>query len=746
MNRVSKKISHCLCNRLEDTIGILIMITSLSFSHCTCNRGSYFGSQMFLHLTLTMLVLVRGFQLPQDTLHVTSPMSLPTFRSYNPCPVFNDHTATCEKQEQSPVSPTCPFPAAKIIEKTEDILNGSGVESSQRERETARTCLESMSSSAATSRRLFVASGLIGAGAMFGADLNGAWGAETLGSLKWEATPVNKRTGVTVFDAEKYGYNVPFVTYLSRFLLCFDEDCQRWWYSKAADLPRLAKAERIEGIRLQQFAAFSASVEVGLQFYRGPDGPKQLLESLLRRYCPDLETIRASREENGLSPLTDSAEAQEQREIKEARRQLALLFGLMEKNQPVDEISKILAAIDNGSIASVNISDPGSGYAPGYGPPFVQFPPPDAGPDYETATGRAILRPNGKILRLDIINRGFGYSKPPTIKISPPQAAKFGNDTSIKTAEAKAFLFKVGGNKGRLERIQLTEPGSGYREDEIIKVKISPPEMSPKDGGVTATATAILEYEVGGIRIVNGGSGYVVEKPINVYVEPPPVTARINMNDPMMARMIPADDPIPPTTIPSKKMKKKMPDMSDPSSMTARIQKLALGNDGTGGGGGCIGRGCYDNSVLVTAYARAEKNSFNSFREKDDAFKSQEMEMSVMRKVEGTTNTETVSGSSSGSGGVYRLAAFGSGSSSSAQLLSLLPEGIGLQFDKEAGRYVIRATQEIIDTLPTGWFGGSGNRPLDPEFGPRGRSPVEREKSLGIDTYLRFVASGAICK
>lgn len=26
-----------------------------------------------------------------------------------------------------------------------------------------------------------------------------------------------------------------------------------------------------------------------------------------------------------------------------------------------------------------------------------------------------------------------------------------------------------------------------------------------------------------------------------------------------------------------------------------------------------------------------------------------------------------------------------------------------------------------------------------------GRSPIEREKTLSIDTYLRFVASGAVC-
>ena len=50
--------------------------------------------------------------------------------------------------------------------------------------------------------------------------------------LPWQTTPVNKRTGVTVFDAERAGYKVNFVTYLSRFLLTFDANCQRWWYER----------------------------------------------------------------------------------------------------------------------------------------------------------------------------------------------------------------------------------------------------------------------------------------------------------------------------------------------------------------------------------------------------------------------------------------------------------------------------------------------------------------------------------
>ena len=134
------------------------------------------------------------------------------------------------------------------------------------------------------SRRLFIASALVAGGALIGADMaqavTPANAAE--GNLPWQANPVNKRSGVTVFDAEKAGYNVAFVTYLTRFLLNFDPDCQRWWFSPR--IPKSAKAEEVEKIRVEQFASFSASVEVGLQEFEGQDGPCLLFKELLRRY------------------------------------------------------------------------------------------------------------------------------------------------------------------------------------------------------------------------------------------------------------------------------------------------------------------------------------------------------------------------------------------------------------------------------------------------------------------------------
>jgi len=693
---------------------------------------------------------------------------------------------TCVSTDDRETTPFSPFSSGKSFAVAADLLMSASSGTTGGTHNADDSVTSSAVSPDEKTRRLFFASSLIAAGVAVSSSTaaNAVQPANAVTSsskLQWETTPVNKRTGVTVFDAEKAGYSVRFVTYLSRFLLCFDEDCQRWWYLRAADLPRTGTAERIQELRLKQFAAFSASVEVGLQEYRDPEtGPKTLLRSLLKRYCPDIDKVQKQREAAGLSPLGDSALQKMEREIREARRQIALLFGLMDKNQPVEEITKLLAAIDNGSIASVRIVDRGSGYAPGYGPPTVKFPPPDAGADkFETATGRATLTPNGRILRIDLVNRGFGYTKAPVITISPPAAIRFidddeenskkstgksDDDNAPSPAQAKAFLFRSGPNKGRLERIQLTDPGAGYTTNEIIRVKIAPPDVSPQDGGMTATATAVLEYEVSEIQILNNGTGYAVEKPIPVYVEPPPLTARVNMNDPMMARIIPTDQLLPATTIPTREMLKKMPGPNDPSSVVAKVMSASeyAGKGGSSGiaGGGCVGRACYDRPVVAVAYPRAEKDSYNAYRSEDDALSIQRIETALDIRSAATSDTwpatPVVSGSSSGAdtreNNLPEFVNFGGGKSSSSQLLSLLPAGVGLEFNSEQGRYQLASDPSfagdgagMIERSDGGTDVTGSLRALNPDFGPRGRSPIEREMEIGISSYLRFVASGAIC-
>jgi hypothetical protein len=243
-------------------------------------------------LALFWYVSVESFQLPQGMRHWNRPTPL-----YDSRPKQHLNSEGLENAER-------PLPMKGLVDAADNEL---------RLQEIAQQV--DTDDEAAMNRRLFMGAALLGTSAVL---VNGPESLQAasaamdatssqkrgFGKLNWESTPVNKRTGVTVFDAEKFGYNVRFVTYLSRFLLSFDVDCQKWWYSRAADIPRRASAEEVVKIRLKQFAAFSASVEVGLQEYRGKDGPAKLMEALLFRYCPDIETVRLKREKRGLAKLS----------------------------------------------------------------------------------------------------------------------------------------------------------------------------------------------------------------------------------------------------------------------------------------------------------------------------------------------------------------------------------------------------------------------------------------------------------
>jgi hypothetical protein len=81
--------------------------------------------------------------------------------------------------------------------------------------------------------------------------------------------------------------------------------------------------------------------------------------------------------------------------------------------------------------------------------------------------------------------------------------------------------------------------------------------------------------------------------------------------------------------------------------------------------------------------------------------------------------------------------------SSSAQLLQLLPEGIGLEYSDKQNRYILAIEPTYDDSgAITNW---KSYKEFDPYFGPRGRTPIEKDMDLGVGTFLRFVASGAIC-
>jgi hypothetical protein len=476
-------------------------------------------------------------------------------------------------------------------------------------------------------------------------------------SANYQRSPINKRSGITLSEPERI-YPINFITYLSRFLLVFDPECQAWWYRQASAIPAKSSKDDVDRLRLEQFGQFAASVEVGLVDFEGDRGPGILLQELVKRYADitlDDAPINDTRDpfasfarSSGNSTQPTQQQQQKIRKKKEALRQIALMFSLLKEYQPVDLITQLLAADDEAKIENVIVTDGGAGYLPPdiHSPPKLLFPdPPTLGTVFmgSVAQGRVVMKESGRVLRVDVINGGSGYTKPPTVEIGKTNSS----GSEFLRATAKAILGK-GKLKGCIERIDIVTPGLGYSSMNDV-VTISPPD-SPE--GEVATAKAILEYQVAGVDIIDPGKGYATERPISVLIDPPP--------------------------------------------------HREMGRPAT-----------------AISYPRGRSTSFKSFITIDGEPDNIQPSDAASSWVIGPT---------------------------SQQLLTLLPSGFGLEFDTSLKRYVLSSAQtDNFDDSMFGTLEGMKFKPLNPIFGFRGRSPIEREKSLDAPTVLSFIASGAVC-
>jgi len=147
--------------------------------------------------------------------------------------------------------------------------------------------------------------------------------------------------------------------------------------------------------------------------------------------------------------------------------------------------------------------------------------------------------------------------------------------------------------------------------------------------------------------------------------------------------------------------------------------------------------------VAGLAYPKSEQSSFVQFRKADDYKTLSEEERNFEKKYNlQPPNTNTISGLESG--GASPLPFWTRQSSSSSELLRLLPAGVGLEYDTTSKRYALAMDTDFMSKYPAILQQGS-SRILGTEFGPRGRAPIEREMELGLSAYLRFYLSGATC-
>jgi len=482
----------------------------------------------------------------------------------------------------------------------------------------------------------------------------------------WKIDPINKRSGITVFDAEKAGYNVGFVTYLSRFLLNFDRGCQLWWF-QCDSIKRGSTPESIEQIRFDQFAQFAASVEVGLQGYEGSDDPKRLLKDLYNKYG----TIPSR-----TSSENDAEFSSKRRIAKAARRHIALLFGLLEKQQPTDALADILAQIDDAKITQVELIDSATTKFAGYdslAPPLIEI-------DDGNAKAQAILQPTGRLLRIDIVDAGnTTYAKPPLIDVGRSCGPE------CVTIDAKGIANLD--SKGKIESVKITDAGKDFfnTENIVFNVVQRPnPDLSALATDRYPVFRAILDNAIKSIEITEQGSGYEKNNPVKVYVSSRTQSSRSNERE-------------------------------------------------------------SDKQLVGMAYPTVISNSFSSFLSKRDTAKLDELQQKFLQEYP-QLRPQTEGGTVSGFDSDTPTLPFWTGKKSqSAEFLRLLPAGVGLEYDNKIKRYVLAVDTEFKNKYP-GYLQDNTNRwPLGVDFGPRARTPIERNRKLGLSEYWRFGLSGAIC-
>lgn len=223
----------------------------------------------------------------------------------------------------------------------------------------------------------------------------------------------------------------------------------------------------------------------------------------------------------------------------EEKQQLAILFSLISTPalQPVQEIRGLLGEIDNGTIAAVELFDlstdddedkldmneesfrlssrMGGGFSKLDEEIVRVDPPAPLGDNYKPAKIRAVIEPTSRILRINVIDGGRGYSASPDVIIKQSGV--------VQKCEACAILDR----EGSVSEVVVLKPGFGYggkRTQKTFEEPILPTvEFRERKGRPEKPAKAVpeMEYKVVGVEIVDGGSGYLFDEPPRVSLDLP---------------------------------------------------------------------------------------------------------------------------------------------------------------------------------------------------------------------------------
>jgi solute carrier family 25 phosphate transporter 3 len=239
-----------------------------------------------------------------------------------------------------------------------------------------------------------------------------------------------------------------------------------------------------------------------------------------------------------------------------AKRQLAILFSFVSSPylQPVNEISSLLGEADNATITQVRLVQPagrvfdeldsrtsprrGGGYSVEDLPKVTVEEPPPLGDQYRNAEIIPILQPTSRILKIEVVDGGEGYTNPPTVTVVH-------RGIVARQCQAAAILDR----EGRVESIWVLDPGYGYgtRNGVPPTVQISAPQRSTRESkkqSRRAKALALLEYGIVELQILKGGNGFVRTEPPTITITPPREDPDwyINVQESPAMRMVPVAD------------------------------------------------------------------------------------------------------------------------------------------------------------------------------------------------------------
>ena len=290
-------------------------------------------------------------------------------------------------------------------------------------------------------------------------------------------------------------------------------------------------------IPAERFAEFAESVELGLaDYFLGPYGsyasvaaakagitataparsatsPK--VSSKKKKAKEEQTTTKLARQ--GILNLFSLLKARYT--SPEEKQQLAILFSLISNPelQPVREIRGLLGEIDNGTIASIELLDissgdddeeeeamdyfrlssrQGGGFAKDDAQVIKVEPPAPLGDDYKPAKIRALMKPTSRILRINVLDGGEGYTTAPEVIVKQRGVAR--------QCDACAIIDR----KGSVSEIVVLNPGFGYggqgSEPTIPTVEIKARKSRKNPDVIVRPAVAMveLEYKVIGVEIL----------------------------------------------------------------------------------------------------------------------------------------------------------------------------------------------------------------------------------------------------